>query len=224
VIVAAIKNLQASLITLWSGTAKVQVVNAGGATVSTAELAKSGQLPTALVGGKLDVVIPDVSGLALETGGNLDTQTGYLQNISDESSNIIGALTLAPAHAYDTFALDVPFAAGLLEADVGDGAVVVPASRWLSYLALTVSALAGGATSLTWYLAHDAAGTIPITQPATITLLDYLSLTAGSYVLAERLEIQYQRIGLTGPFLIAHVNAGTATLVGRLGHRPGMVG
>lgn len=159
-----------------------------------------------------------VATLALESGGVLD-DIYTRQGDGNQKTQVTVMPTVIPAHAYDTVDLTTAFAAGLLEADAGDSAVVVPSACFLSWLTLRVHTLTGAAAKITYYLAHDSDGIIPITEPLQITLSGYLSKTAGSYVIAESLEVQYERIGASGPYIIAKVDADTAKVVARLGWR-----
>lgn len=157
--------------------------------------------------------------LALEAGGNLETMNGYLSLSHDDLLDIYNATLINPQHAYRTSSLTSAYSAGIFAALIGDGAVAITSDRsHLDFLALTVSALTGAAASVTYYLSHDAAGIMPITSPVTITLAGLESITAGSYLYVDSLDVPYQRTGGSGPFITAKVNADTATLVARLYH------
>lgn len=248
-ILATLKQILTAVGGFSGGTAKVQVVNAAGTTVSTAELAKESGGNLATIAGKdfatatkqtdgtqlaraMGIEGANQRQLAVNASGKLTVVEDSASAIKTDLDNIYtrqadgnskvqccALPTVIPAHAYDTVDLTTAFAAGLLEADAGDVAYVVPSACFLSWLTLRVHTLTGAAAKITYYLAHDSDGLIPITEPREVTLSGYLSKTAGSYVIAGSLEVQYERLGGGGPYIIAKVDADTAKVVARLGHR-----
>lgn len=162
---------------------------------------------------------------AKETGGNLAAAKTVLDNIytrqadGNAQTKVTSLPAVIPVHSYVTFALSSVWAVGQLDANVGDGAVAVPAAAFLSIHGFVVNTPAGLPTTLTWYLSQDAAGIIPITPIKSLTLATYEGVTASNYVFAEGFEIEYQRVGAAGPYLCAKLDKGTATVVSRLFHR-----
>lgn len=94
----------------------------------------------------------------------------------------------------------------------------LPPTAWWDHVEIHVSAIAGGATSLTWALYYDAAGDYRATDDVTDTLnVGNTTATKGSVVAAIGAYKKQPKAGsyqtaLGKLYLIAKVNAGTVTI------------
>jgi hypothetical protein len=97
-------------------------------------------------------------------------------------------------------------------------AVEVPDGCYLEDAHLQLDTIAGGATSITWLVAADAAGDVPLTNEITTTIVPGTT-TATDGAVVEILGKLYQRysVGVGGSvFIFAKTNAGTANAIARL--------
>lgn len=117
-------------------------------------------------------------------------------------------------------ALSTSYASMTLNADtVGDtGAKVVPSSCYLSDVVLQLTTIAGGATSVTWFVSQDLAGDKPLTLSCTSTIVTGKTTAAsGSVTMYLGKDYVKGSDGVTGElFLQVKLNAGTANGVARL--------
>lgn len=98
-------------------------------------------------------------------------------------------------------------------------AEAVPQRGILEHVELEVSAIAGGATTVSVYLAHDAAGDRPASNVVVVTLVvGVTTATAGGGVgdLGEQVYFQPDDGVIGALYLIAKTNAGTCTASFRL--------
>ena len=104
------------------------------------------------------------------------------------------------------------YTAVALAADATLGGQVVAAQCYLDKLLFSWDTIATG-VSFSWYLAYDAAGKFPITDPQEAVTMK-TGLTATFKVNAADLAGASYRATTQGnyPYLIAKVNAGSATL------------
>lgn len=97
-------------------------------------------------------------------------------------------------------------------------AVPMPDSCFIELAHLQLADIAGGATTVTWYVAADAAGDIPLTKLVTSTIV-VGATTATDGAVVEVLGIQYVRFddGEGGEiYLVAKTNAGTVNAIPRV--------
>ena len=97
-------------------------------------------------------------------------------------------------------------------------AVPMPDSCFLELSHLQLDTIAGGAASITWYVAADAAGDIPLTKLVTSTIVTGAT-TATDGAVVEVLGIQYVRfsdgVGDT-IYVVAKTNVGTCNAIARV--------
>jgi hypothetical protein len=94
----------------------------------------------------------------------------------------------------------------------------IPESCLLSWLHGELDTIAGGATTVTWYLAADAGGDVPLTDVVTETIVVGIT-TATDGGIATAIDLDYYRAtsGTAGSiYLFAKTNAGTVNLKPRL--------
>ena len=121
----------------------------------------------------------------------------------------------ATAQAVSTSPNTTGYAVGGYTA-VDSAAIAIPdANVRLHSIVARLTSLAGGATSLTWWLAMDSAGNYPITDKITTLVVANPSLTSAGTVSA-RLDLPYRRftgIGSQGyVYLFGNLDAGTGQL------------
>jgi hypothetical protein len=94
----------------------------------------------------------------------------------------------------------------------------MPDSCYLELAHLQLDTIAGGATTITWYVAADAGGDVPLTKEVTTTIVTgKTTATDGGAV--EVLGIQYVRFdeGLGDTiYVVAKTNTGTANAIARV--------
>jgi hypothetical protein len=98
-----------------------------------------------------------------------------------------------------------------------EGSEDVPAVGFLDHLEAEVTAIAGGCTEITWFLARDAAGDRPLT-PGTVTAITIGMTTAakgGIDALIQKLFMRVHGDTVGELWLIAKTNAGTCTVRAR---------
>lgn len=87
-------------------------------------------------------------------------------------------------------------------------AVNVPERVVLGLVALQLGTIAGGATTITWYVSEDLAGDHPIAGPVTSTIVGQTAATGG---VAESVDIPWVVTEVAGSLYVwAKTNAGTA--------------
>jgi len=97
-------------------------------------------------------------------------------------------------------------------------AEALPNRAFLVLLEAEINTIAGGAATVTWFLAHDSAGDKPYTGAVTETILTGVT-TATSGGFTSLLERTYKKpdSGTQGSlFLFAKTDAGTCNLIPRL--------
>lgn len=103
-----------------------------------------------------------------------------------------------------------------LTADTTNNAfsVLVPNDCTLKQVNFELDTIAGGASSVTYFLARDAAGDIPVTPEATASVtFGFTTATKGTAIACPDLEHHYQGLGVEVRgtlYLVVKVNAGTA--------------
>ena len=110
-------------------------------------------------------------------------------------------------------ALTVAYAGAILKAQTAPANSVDLASMaQLSLITLELTVIAGGATTITWFLARDATGNAPITPEQTDTILDHDTDTDGS--VARTIGIDWNKTVLGDIHVFAKTDVGTATATG----------
>ena len=97
-------------------------------------------------------------------------------------------------------------------------AAKMPDSCFIELAHLQLDTIAGGATTVTWYVAADAAGDIPLTKLVTSTIVVGKTTTTDGTVV-EVLGIQYVRFddGVGDAiYVVAKTNAGTVNAIPRV--------
>lgn len=112
-------------------------------------------------------------------------------------------------------------AAVLGSAAVDSRAKAVPDECLLSWMHGTIVSIASSATTVTWFLAADEAGDIPLTDAKTTTIVvGRTTPTKGGIAVALDLEYVRSSAGVAGVagslYVIAKTNTGTCTLTPRL--------
>ena len=89
-----------------------------------------------------------------------------------------------------------------------DAATSVPERAILGAVALQLGTIAGGATTITWYVSEDLAGDHPITGVVTSTIVGQTAATGG---VAESINVPWVVTEVAGTLHVwAKTNAGTA--------------
>ena len=89
-----------------------------------------------------------------------------------------------------------------------DAATSVPERAILGAVALQLGTIAGGATTITWYVSEDLAGDHPITGVVTSTIVGQTAATGG---VAESINVPWVVTEVAGTLYVwAKTNAGTA--------------
>jgi hypothetical protein len=105
----------------------------------------------------------------------------------------------------------------------GIAIATLPDECFLDNLRGVITTIAALATSVTWFLAEDAVGDIPITDAKTVTIsIGATTATKGGVL--TRLERQWSRAttGTAGTiYLLAKTNVGTCTITPRLTYTQG---
>ena len=100
----------------------------------------------------------------------------------------------------------------------GSDSAPVPDRARLSLLRLALTSISG-ATSISWYLAEDAAGDVPLT-PRVSSTIQTGKTTATSGGVAETLDVSRLRSSAAGTigrlYVVAKTDSGTATAVAYL--------
>lgn len=92
--------------------------------------------------------------------------------------------------------------------EASSSATSVPERVVLGAVALQLGTLAGGATTITWYVSEDLAGDHPITGVVTSTIVGQTAATGG---VAESINVPWVVTEVAGTLYVwAKTNAGTA--------------
>ncbi len=97
-------------------------------------------------------------------------------------------------------------------------AAPVPTFCHLGMVVITLDTIAGGATTLTYFLSADAAGDVPITNATTTTITTgKTTATDGGVVGLVDAAYRHLDVGVAGKlYLQVKTNAGTANAIGRV--------
>jgi hypothetical protein len=91
---------------------------------------------------------------------------------------------------------------------------VVPDFAHFQHLAVEMDTIAGGASSVTLFLARDAAGDIPLTAEQTASVqFGFTTATSGSAIACIDLDYHYQQLAVEvrgTVYVVIKTNAGTA--------------
>lgn len=94
----------------------------------------------------------------------------------------------------------------------------IPDKCWLSVLRGKIDTIAASAASITWYIAEDAAGDIPLTKEVTSTILTgKTDATDGGVVEAVDMDYAIAAGGTSGSmWVLAKTDTGTCNLLAAL--------
>ena len=127
---------------------------------------------------------------------------------------------MAQISAAASTALSTSYAVMACTSTTTDEAVAAPLpdSCYLEDAHLQIDTIAGGATTITWYIAADAAGDVPLTKLVTSTIVTGKT-TATDGAVVEILGKWYMRYddGVSDTiYVVAKTNAGTANAIARV--------